>query len=69
MDIAALDEVHTTWQVPWLGLVEVDVADNWRGEAGVHGLPSEVAGDELLVRREEPKARRQELHSLRWQAS
>ena len=43
-----------TWQVvPWLGLVEVDVADGRRGEAGVHGLPSEVAGDELFVRREE----------------
>ena len=43
-----------TWQVvPWLGLVEVDVADGRRGEAAVHGLPSEVAGDELFVRREE----------------
>jgi len=48
-----------TWKVPWLCLVEVHVADGCRGEAGVHGLPGEVAGDELLVRREEAEARRQ----------
>ena len=54
-----------TWQVPWLCLVEVHVADGWRGEAVVHGLPGEVAGDELLVRREEAEARRQrELNPL-----
>lgn len=49
--------VHTR-QVPWFGLVEVDVADCGGSEAGVHGLVGEVEGDELLVGREEPEPRR-----------
>lgn len=47
--------------MPWIGGVEVDVADGGGGEGGVHGLPGEVVGDELLVGGEEPEPRRQPL--------
>jgi hypothetical protein len=52
-----------TWQVPWLALVEVGLADGARGEAGVGGLPGEVVRDELLVGGVESEPRRQ-LHGL-----
>jgi hypothetical protein len=54
-----------TWQVPWLALVEVCLADGAGGEARVGGLPGEVVRDELLVGGVEPKARSQlHLHGL-----
>jgi hypothetical protein len=54
-----------TWQVPWLALVEVCLADGAGGEARVGGLPGEVVRDGLLVGGVKPKARRQlHLHGL-----
>jgi hypothetical protein len=45
--------------VPWLALVEVDVADDAGGEAVVEGLGGEVVRDDLLVGGVEPEPRRQ----------
>jgi hypothetical protein len=46
-------------QVPWLGPVEIDLADSGGGEAGVGRLRGEVVREQLLVGGPETEARRQ----------
>lgn len=48
-----------TWKLPGVELVQINLGDDWDGEALAGDLLAEVMDDELLVRRVEPEARRQ----------
>src|SRR5438128_12412929 len=47
-----------TWEVPWLGLVEVDLSNGDGVEVAVEHLGREVVGDDLAVGGVEPEPRR-----------